>query len=148
MRLIVVGAMMAIAMPAASGQYMKFGGVKGETSEGRCANAPKPKAGSWHTGGGGGAGKANLTAGGDGEAIQGALDRDIIRRIPKGQKPKPQEARSGVRVAAGDVTGDGKAAAARTKVGDITLKRGLAAEDCSTADGKQPPVKRVPTVRQ
>lgn len=127
MRLIIVGAMMAIAVPAASGQYLKIDDIKGESKDDRCAATPKPKAGGWHTGGGGGAGKANLTAGGDGEAIQGALDRDIIRRIPKGQKPKSQEARSGVRVAVGDVTGDGKAAPARTKVGDITLKRGVAA---------------------
>lgn len=150
MRLVIVGAMMAIAVPAAGGQYMKFDGVKGESrDDARCADII--------TGAGAGAGssamkQAKLTprkTGGDGgEAVQGSLDRDIIRRIPRGPKPKAQESRGGVQVAAGDVTGDGTAGPARTKVGDITLKRGGMAQDCTTADGKQPPVKRVPTVRQ
>jgi hypothetical protein len=128
MRLMIVGAMMAIAVPAAGGQYMKFDGVKGESrDDARCADII--------TGAGAGAGsgamkQAKLTprkTGGDGgEAVQGSLDRDIIRRIPRGPKPKPQEARGGVQVAAGDVTGDGRADGKRTKVGDITLKRGVA----------------------
>ncbi len=154
MRLIFVGAMMAIAVPAAGGQFIKFDGVKGEARGGTgCADIV--------TGAGAGAGpgttvtapngssamkEAKLTprkSGGDpkGEAINGGLNRDIIRRIPK--SPPPQEARGGVQVAAGDVTGDGRAdgkvkkmdsfavkqgaAASRPKYGDITLKRGAAA---------------------
>lgn len=150
MRLMIVGAMMAIAVPAAGGQYMKFDGVKGESrDDARCADII--------TGAGAGAGsgamkQAKLTPrkfGGDGgEAVQGSLDRDIIRRIPRGPKPKAQEAAGGVQVAAGDLNGDGAAAPARTKVGDITLKRGVAADDCRAADGKQPLMERIPTVRQ
>ena len=147
MRLMIVGAMMAIAVPAAGGQFMKFDGVKGESrDDARCADVI---AGAGAGAGSGAAMKqAKLMprkAGGEekGEAIQGSLDRDIIRRIPKSPPPKPQEARGGVQVAAGDVTGDGRtdgkakkmdaitlkqgAAAGRPKYGDITLKRGAAA---------------------
>lgn len=140
MRLMIVGAMMAIAVPAAGGQYMKLDGVKGESrDDARCADII--------TGAGAGAGSgamkhAKLTprkSGGDrGEAVQGSLDRDIIRRIPRGPKPKAQEARGGVQVAAGDLNGDGAAARAGTKVGDITLKRGVAAEGCAGVEGKPP----------
>lgn len=123
MRLVVVGAMMAIAMPAAGGQFMKFDGVKGETG-GRAACADIITG----AGRGGGAFKqAKLTprkGGSDGEAINGGLNRDIIRRIPK--SPARAEARGGVQVAAGDLNGDGRADGKRTKVGDITLKRGVA----------------------
>ena len=98
MRLLIAGAMLAIAMPAASGQYMKLGDVKGESKDPRCAA-------------------------GNGEAIQGGLDRDIIRRIPSRPKPQPGRVQGGVQVAAGDVTGGGQSAA-KPKAGDITLKRG------------------------
>ncbi|MCR5871602.1 MULTISPECIES: hypothetical protein [unclassified Sphingomonas] len=146
MRLIIVGAMMAIAVPAAGGQFLKFDGVKGESRDDvRCIDIV---AGAGAGAGSGAMKQAKLTprkagGGGNGEAIQGGLDRDIIRRIPKGPPPKPQEARGGVQVAVGDVTGDGRAdgkahkmdsitlkqgaAAGRPKYGDITLKRGAAA---------------------
>lgn len=142
MRLIFVGAMMAIAVPAAGGQFIKFDGVKGEAARSGCAvrDVAAPATGAAMK-------KATLTprkSGGDpkGEAINGGLNRDIIRRIPK--SPPPPEARGGVQVAAGDVTGDGRAdgkahkmdsiavkqgaaAGGRPKYGDITLKRGAAA---------------------
>ena len=91
-----------IAAPAAGGQYMAFEGVKGESTDARCARG--------------------------GEAINGGLNRDIIRRIPGRPKPKPRsaEARGGVQVAAGDLDGDGRAAGR----GDITLKRGGGARGC------------------
>lgn len=146
MRLVVVGAMVAIAMPATGGQYMKIEDIKGESTDAKgCGAAPDiiagagpgggPRVGMAATGGGGGAGagKVSMTPGtgsGDGTAVQGSLDRDIIRQIPKGSKPKPQESRGGVQVAAGDVTGDGATKPGRTKVGDITLKRGAAPEGC------------------
>ena len=130
MRLLVVGAMMAIAMPAAGGQFMKIEDIKGESrNDARCANVPDIVTGA----GPGGGPRARLTvrkSGGDGEAVQGSLDRDIIRRIPRGPKPKAQEARNGVQVAAGDVTGDGASKPGRTKVRDITLKRGAAPKGC------------------
>ncbi|OYX50897.1 MAG: hypothetical protein B7Y97_06715 [Sphingomonas sp. 32-66-10] len=132
--------MMAIAVPAAGGKYMKFDGVKGESrDDARCADIITG-AGAGAGAGSGAMNQAKLTprkTGGDGgEAVQGSLDRDIIRRIPRGPKPKAQEARGGVQVAAGDLNGDGAAAPARTKVGDITLKRGVAAEGCEAPEGK------------
>lgn len=164
MRLIVVGAMMAIAVPAAGGQFIKFDGVKGEAARTGCGS-PDIVTGAGNGAGplgtGHGAGKVSMAtrsqgagmkeakltprkSGGDpkGEAINGGLNRDIIRRIPK--SAPPAEARGGVQVAAGDVTGDGRAdgrvhkmdsiavkqgtaASGRPKYGDITLKRGAAA---------------------
>ena len=100
MRMMTGIAIALIAAPAAGGQFMKFEDVKGESSGVRCARG--------------------------GEAINGGLNRDIIRRIPGRPKPKPQqaEARGGVQVAAGDVDGDGRAARGAATRGDITLKRG------------------------
>ena len=163
MRLIILGAMMAIAVPAAGGQFIKFDGVKGEAARSGCGSPDIVTGagnGAGPVGTGHGAGKVSMGAGGrsaamkqakltprkaggedKGEAINGGLNRDIIRRIPK--SPPPQEARGGVQVAAGDVTGDGRAdgkvhkmdsiavkqgaaAGGRPKYGDITLKRGAA----------------------
>lgn len=103
MRILVGIAMALVAAPAAGVQYMAVEGVKGESSDARCAR---------------------------GEAINGGLDRDLIRRTPS--RPKPQsgaaKARGGVKAAAGDVTGDGPAA--QKKWSNITLKRGAAARGC------------------
>lgn len=142
MRLMIVGAMMAIAVPAAGGQFMKIDGVKGESrDDARCVDSIAG-AGAGAGAGSGAMTQAKLTpqkTGGDGgEAVQGSLDRDIIRRIPRGPKPKAQEARGGVQVAAGDLNGDGATAPARTKVGDITLKRGVAADGCGAVEGWPP----------
>lgn len=138
MRLIFVGAMVAIAMPAAGGQFIKFDGVKGEVAaDTGCADivtgaGPGAGPGTKVTAptGSGASAEAKLTprkSGGEdkGEAINGGLNRDIIRRIPK--SPAPSEARGGVQVAAGDVTGDGRADGKVKKMDSIMLKRGAAA---------------------
>lgn len=100
-KLIVAIAACVLAAPAASGQFIRFDGVKGESTTATDACGP------------------------NGEAIQGSLDRDIIRRIPK-SPPQPraghnphkneieilsatQPAAGGVQVAVGDVNGDGRA---------------------------------------
>jgi hypothetical protein len=150
-RLAIIAAMAAVAFPAASGQYLKIDDIPGESKAARCEDGRAPTSPSTASAGGGGAGKVKMAADGDGTAIQGALDRDIIRRVPRRPStsqatPEPQAASSGgVRVAVGDVTGDGHDHAAG-KVGSFAVKQKAA--DCMGDAATTPPVKRKPTVRQ